>query len=80
MSASDALPARRRIFTFEEAVSLPQYRGLFTVGSLRRMRFSASRPDSPYTGFNACVVRLGRRVLLDIDRFEDWLASRRSEG
>jgi hypothetical protein len=73
------IPREGHLFTFAQAAALPQYQGRFSVSSLRWMRFDASRPGSPYEGFGGCVFKIGRRVLLDVERFEHWLADR-AEG
>ena len=44
----------------------------FTESSLRWLIYRA--PDN---GLDDAIVRVGRRVLFDMDRFEDWLEDRR---
>ncbi len=31
-------------------------------------------------GFRSCVVRVGRRIYIDVDRFGEWLESHRDEA
>jgi len=40
----------------------------FTQSSIRWLLF-----NSKENGFSSCVVRVGRRVLIDLDLFESWL-------
>lgn len=47
--------------------------GLFSEGSLRWHVFHAEK-----TGLDRCIVRVGRRVYFDLDRFEAWLAEQRA--
>ncbi len=42
----------------------------FSAGSLRWLLFNRQR-----NGFNCCVVRIGRKVLIDEAAFVDWLRS-----
>jgi hypothetical protein len=44
----------------------------FSEPSLRWLIFNRSR-----NGFDACVIRIGRRVLVDEAAFLGWLVSRR---
>ena len=55
----------KRLLTFKQAAdSYPA----FTEPAFRWMRFNG---DS--NGFNICVRKVGRRVLLDAESFERWL-------
>lgn len=51
-----------------------QYPNLFTEGRLRWLIFNADQ-----NGFGACVVRMGRRVLIDTEALTAWLAKQRSQ-
>ena len=44
----------------------------FTEAALRWLRFNGVE-----NGFDTCVIKLGRRVLLDAAAFEHWLESHR---
>lgn len=46
----------------------------FTEPSFRWLRFNGEE-----NGFNSCVVKVGRKVLLNIERFEPWLESKSEE-
>jgi hypothetical protein len=39
-----------------------------SIGQLRWMIF-----NGPLTGFDDCVVRIGRRVFIDEDRYWNWV-------
>ena len=41
----------------------------FTESSIRWLIFNAES-----NGFNACIRRIGRKVLIDLDAFEFWLS------
>lgn len=47
--------------------------GLFSEGSLRWHVFHAAE-----TGLDRAIVRVGRRVYIDLDRFEAWLEEQRA--
>lgn len=40
----------------------------FTEGSIRWWIFNSTE-----NGFNSCIVRIGRKVLIDLDKFEQWI-------
>lgn len=44
----------------------------FSMGWLRKTIFNGKE-----NGFDAVVIRLGRKVMLDLDRFEAWLEEHR---
>jgi hypothetical protein len=44
----------------------------FSESALRWLRFNGSE-----NGFDGCVIKLGRRVLLDAAAFERWLETHR---
>lgn len=46
----------------------------FSEAALRWLRFNGTQ-----NGFDACVIKLGRRVLLDTASFERWLEGHRAE-
>lgn len=47
----------------------------FTESAFRWLRFNGIE-----TGFDTCVIKVGRRVLLDTEAFERWLASHKVSG
>lgn len=46
----------------------PDYHSWPPIGGLRHLIFNAK-----VNGFNACIVRAGRRVLIDEQSFLNWL-------
>ena len=50
-----------------------EYPHLFTKGSLRWLIFNAD-----INGFDRCILRIGRRVYIDLDALQEWLAEHRS--
>lgn len=53
-----------------------EYPHLFTEGSLRWLIFNGET-----NGFAACIIRAGRRVLIDVQGLRQWMAQRRgSDG
>lgn len=44
------------------------YKDAFTVAGLRWLIFNSSR-----TGFDQCLKRVGRKILIDLDAFEKWI-------
>ncbi len=44
------------------------YNGAFTEASIRWLIFNEQT-----NGFSKCIRRLGRKVLVDLDAFEQWI-------
>jgi len=57
-----------RLLTFQQVVSAYD---AITIGGLRSWRFSNTG------NFNDCVVAVGRKLMVDVQRFEEWLDSHR---
>jgi hypothetical protein len=66
------MPTSLETLTFRQAAE--RYPA-FSEAALRWLRFNGAE-----NGFDACVIKLGRRVLLDTERFEHWLESHRDGG
>lgn len=50
---------------------LPEhYQGAFTESSIRWLIF-----NEKVNGFSRCIRRIGRKVLVDLDAFEQWIES-----
>jgi len=47
----------------------------FTQNSIRWLIFNAKE-----NGFSMCIVRLGRKVLIDLDKLDEWLDSQAVNG
>lgn len=64
----------RRLVTVKNLPS--QYPGAnITDSSIRWQIFNGKE-----NGFSTCVVRMGRKVLIDLDRFETWLDNQAADG
>lgn len=63
------MPTSLEALTFRQAAE--RYPA-FTESALRWLRFNGSE-----NGFDGCVIKLGRRVLLDSGAFERWLETHR---
>lgn len=65
--------------------ALPQYCNAFTVGALRALifkagpRFSSSGSRIKGNGLfeSGAIIKVGRRILINIDAFDKWLLSNR---
>ena len=87
MSSQQTLNGGCRIATVSKLPQLPNYDWL-TVPALRHLIFEAkSRKDSkgrviPGNGLEeaGAIIRLGRKVLIDLDRFDAWLDSHRTSN
>lgn len=75
---------QRTIFTVEEFVKLPEF-SFLTKSSLRHLLFN-SRPRKSASGdeiggnglaASGAIIRVGRKVLIDAERFRGWLISQR---
>jgi len=62
---TSALPQGKRYLTVSQTAQ--QYPA-FTESALRWLRFGGYS-----NGFDSCVIKLGRKVLIDADLFEKWL-------
>jgi hypothetical protein len=40
----------------------------FTEASVRWLIFNKEK-----NGFHKCVIKIGKKVLIDLDKFEDWI-------
>jgi hypothetical protein len=67
--AVPALPHGKRYSTFRQTAERHQ---AFPEGSLRWLRFNGGK-----NGFNACVIKIGRRIFIDDDAFEQWIEAHR---
>lgn len=65
---------RKRLSTVKNLPGLYPDAG-FTDSSIRWNIFNGRE-----NGFNRCVIRVGRKILIDLDRFEEWLDSQAAEG
>jgi len=66
------MPTSLEALTFRQAAE--RYPA-FSEAALRWLRFNGTQ-----NGFDACVIKIGRRVLLDTEAFERWLLSHKAEA
>jgi hypothetical protein len=57
----------------------------FSQGSLRNLIFNAQprvtrKAAIPGNGFDVCLVRMGRKILIDEDKFFAWLDGRNGKA
>ncbi len=64
----------KRLSTVKNLPSLYAGAG-FTESSIRWLIFNASE-----NGFNHCLRRVGRKVLIDLDAFEEWMDDEVMQG
>ena len=73
-----------RLATIKQLPNLEGYR-CFTEAALRHLvfnsqdRFSSNGGKIPGNGMASAIVRIGRRVLIDLDEFDRWLDRHRSQ-
>ena len=75
-----------RLATISMMASMPEYRGVFTQASLRHLIFqSKNRLDSRGVTIHGngleeigAIIRVGRSLYIDLDRFDAWLDSHRT--
>jgi hypothetical protein len=73
-----------RLATVHGVANSERYKDIFTERSLRALifdaedRISASGDKLPGNGLAVAIIRLGRKVLIDLDAFEEWLVSHRA--
>ena len=85
MSANDKMPGPRYVPP-DQLSKLSQYEGTFSKSAIRHLIFNAKdRVVSdgtiiPGNGLAPAILRVGRRVLIDIPAFEAWLNRHRMTG
>ena len=67
------LPHLDRLLCVRELTE--RYPNLFTEASLRWTIFRRMQ-----NGFDRCIVRLGRRILIDTDQLRIWMAERGNQS
>lgn len=60
---------------FATVKQLPSYHPAFTESSIRWLIFNEKS-----NGFYRCIRRIGRKVLIDIHAFENWVAEQEGDG
>lgn len=86
MGIQDKVTMGRRFATIREMANMPEYRHAFTPASIRHYVFeSKPRKDSrgrplPTNGLDeaGAIIRVGRKVLIDLDAFDAWVQSHKA--
>ena len=55
--------------------NMPSHYPEFTPGSIRWLIFNGQE-----NGFEHCTVRIGRKILIDLDKFDLWLDEQAYKG
>lgn len=79
--------SQRTLFSVEELVALPEF-GYLTKSSLRHMLFNSrerySSTGEKFVGNGlveaGAIIRIGRKLLIDAERFRDWIANQREKS
>jgi hypothetical protein len=77
-------PERPRIVPLKVMAAMPEYADTFTEHALRHLvadaedRYSSKGHKVAGNGLRPAIIRLGRRVLLDLDAFDAWLLRHRA--
>jgi hypothetical protein len=74
MNATITNPIARRLVAVKRVPSYYPDANL-TESSVRWLLFNAKD-----NGFGRCVVRLGRKILIDLDKFEEWMDAQAIQG
>ena len=75
----------RRLVTVKKLSSVPGYEWL-TVSALRHLifqaedRFCSTGQVIKGNGLSRAIIRVGRKVLIDLDEFDRWIERHRVEG
>ena len=64
------LPELQRLRTVRQLCE--EYPHIFTEGSLRHLIFNGDR-----NGFGRCIIRIGRRIYIDLEALQAWMAKHR---
>lgn len=64
------LPELQRLRTVRQLCE--EYPRIFTEGSLRHLIFNGER-----NGFGRCIIRIGRRLYIDLEALQEWMAKHR---
>ena len=77
------LDGKLRLATVPQISTLPEYKKWLTPPIIRHAIFNAEeRVGSggtviPGNGLASAIIRIGRKILIDLDRFDAWVESHR---
>jgi hypothetical protein len=57
----------KRFYTVKQ---IPSYYPAFTESSIRYLIFNQKQ-----NGFDSCIRKIGKKILIDADDFENWIAT-----
>jgi hypothetical protein len=74
-----------RAVSVKQMAALPPYKGIFTEPALRALihksepGYNSRGEIMPGNGLleAGAIIRIGRRVLIDLDRFDSWVQAQR---
>lgn len=74
-----------RAVSVKQMAALPPYKGIFTESALRALihksepGYNSRGKIMPGNGLleAGAIIRIGRRVLIDLDRFDSWVEAQR---
>lgn len=75
-----------RLAPISVIAQMPEYKECFTVSSLRHLVFQAedrvtSKGEAiSGVGLGSAIIRIGRKVLIDLDVFDQWIELHRGKG
>ena len=72
----------RRLTTVKQAASTPGYdcysvQGIYHLINNSKDRYASDGIVIKGNGFDVVVIKVGRKVLIDLDAFDEWLESHR---
>ena len=82
MNATSKIPGGKRLATVKQLVRHPSYEWL-SEASLRHLIFAARRRVGtrgaaiPGNGLDLALIKVGRKILIDVDEFDRWIESHR---
>ena len=84
LQGASKVEGSRRLVTIKQLVRRPNY-GWLTESALRHLLFAAkprqnSRGEElPSNGLATAIIRIGRKVLLDLDEFDAWIDAQQED-
>lgn len=85
MGESSNYHSGKRLVTVKQLTGHPRYQWL-TEASLRHLIFASRRRVGtrgaaiPGNGLDRALIRIGRKVLVDLDEFDRWIESHRLDS
>ncbi len=72
----------RRLATVKQAASTPGYdcysvQGIYHLINNSKDRYASNGTVIKGNGFDSVIIKVGRKVLIDLDAFDEWLEAHR---